>query len=176
MTQVPRAPGDVSMQTYPATLQSPQATSAPCGAKKATCKAQASLTDYATPPSSVAAFCRAVVKKLIPRQLLGEGQEGPSNFKLVLQHVERFIKMRRFESVSLHEVCKGVKVRQRSNRLRHLHTDRHTRSQVFLGWSHSRSRLQDLRQDRRSLCLTCANALSCFMSSFFGYLTQSSSL
>lgn len=125
VTQVPRTPIDVSVQTCPATLQSPQAESASYGAKQPTCKAQASLTDYATPPSSVAAFCRAVFKNLIPRQLLGEGPEGVSNFKLVLQHVDRFIKMRRFESVSLHEVCKGVKVRQRSNHLRHLHTDRH---------------------------------------------------
>ncbi|KAJ5952017.1 uncharacterized protein N7479_010430 [Penicillium vulpinum] len=59
-------------------------------------KAQVSLTDYATPASSVSAFCRAVIQKLIPRQFWG--------------HVDRFIKLRRFESLSLHEVCKGIKI------------------------------------------------------------------
>lgn len=73
-------------------------------------KTQASLTDYATPSSSVSAFCRAVIQKLIPRQFWGVGPDGISNFKLVLKHVDRFIKLRRFESLSLHEVCKGVKV------------------------------------------------------------------
>ncbi|KAJ5804517.1 uncharacterized protein N7518_000820 [Penicillium psychrosexuale] len=73
-------------------------------------KTQVSLTDHATPPSSVSAFCRAVIQKLIPRQFWGVGPDGISNFKLVLRHVDRFIKLRRFESLSLHEVCKGVKI------------------------------------------------------------------
>ncbi|KAJ5558312.1 Telomere reverse transcriptase [Penicillium sp. DV-2018c] len=68
------------------------------------------LTDYATPASSVSAFCRAVIQKLIPRQFFGTGRDGVSNFKLVLRHVDRFIKLRRFESSSLHEVCKGIKI------------------------------------------------------------------
>ncbi|KAJ6147666.1 Telomere reverse transcriptase [Penicillium chrysogenum] len=73
-------------------------------------KAPVNLTDYATPASSVSAFCRAVIQKLIPRQFWGAGPDGISNFKLVLRHVDRFIKLRRFESLSLHEVCKGVKI------------------------------------------------------------------
>ncbi|KAJ5442593.1 reverse transcriptase [Penicillium cf. griseofulvum] len=67
-------------------------------------KTQVSLTDYATPASSVSAFCRAVIQKLIPRQFWGLVR------MLVLRHVDRFIKLRRFESLSLHEVCKGVKI------------------------------------------------------------------
>lgn len=89
-------------------------------------KAPVNLTDYATPASSVSAFCRAVIQKLIPRQFWGAGPDGISNFKLVLRHVDRFIKLRRFESLSLHEVCKGVKVRHflhKTDRLRHGRTD-----------------------------------------------------
>lgn len=73
-------------------------------------QAQASLTDYATPASSVSAFCRAVFQKLIPRQFLGVGPEGVWNFGLVLRNIDRFIKLRRFESLTLHQVCEGIKV------------------------------------------------------------------
>ncbi|KAJ5356035.1 reverse transcriptase [Penicillium concentricum] len=73
-------------------------------------KSPVSLTDYATPASSVSAFCRAVIQKLIPRQFWGAGPDGIANLKIVLRHVDQFIKLRRFESLSLHEVCKGVKI------------------------------------------------------------------
>ncbi|KAJ5496602.1 reverse transcriptase [Penicillium fimorum] len=73
-------------------------------------KTPVSLTDYATPASSVSAFCRAVIQKVIPRQFWGVGPDGISHLRLVLRHVDQFIKLRRFESLSLHEVCKGVKI------------------------------------------------------------------
>ncbi|KAF7169450.1 hypothetical protein CNMCM5623_002159 [Aspergillus felis] len=69
-----------------------------------------SLMDYATPSSSVSAFCRAVLRKLIPPQFYGVGQPQKSNQDVVFSYVDRFIRMRRFESVSLHEVCKGIKI------------------------------------------------------------------
>lgn len=73
-------------------------------------KPKLSLTDHATPASFVSAFCRAVLQRLIPRQFFGVGLDGLSNLKTVLRHVDSFIKMRRFESLNLHEVCKGLKV------------------------------------------------------------------
>ncbi|KAJ5841227.1 Telomere reverse transcriptase [Penicillium rubens] len=94
-------------------LEPHTAVDASCGVDSkgpASRKAPVNLTDYATPASSVSAFCRAVIQKLIPRQFWGAGPDGISNFKLVLRHVDRFIKLRRFESLSLHEVCKGVKI------------------------------------------------------------------
>ncbi|GFF73759.1 telomerase reverse transcriptase [Aspergillus udagawae] len=69
-----------------------------------------SLMDYATPSSSVSAFCRAVLRKLIPPQFYGVGQHQKSNQEVIFSHVDRFIRMRRFESLSLHEVCKGIKI------------------------------------------------------------------
>jgi len=69
-----------------------------------------SLTDYATPASSVSAFCRAVLQKLIPPAFFGDGSAGVLNRRIVLKHVDSLIKMRRYESLSLHEVCKGIKV------------------------------------------------------------------
>lgn len=89
--------------------------SKPSGVDKLACesrikKPKLTLTDYATPTSSVSAFCRAVLLNLIPPKFFGEGQGGLFNRKIIMKHVDSFIKMRRFESLSLHEVCKGLKV------------------------------------------------------------------
>lgn len=73
-------------------------------------KPKLGLTDYATPASSVSAFCRAVLLKLVPFRFFGDGPDGSFNRQLVMKHVDNFIKLRRFESLSLHEVCKGLKV------------------------------------------------------------------
>lgn len=73
-------------------------------------KSKLSLTDYATPASSVSAFCRAVLHKLLPPRFFGDGEHGLWNRKMVMKHVDSFIKLRRYESLSLHEVCKGLKV------------------------------------------------------------------
>ncbi|KAJ5082191.1 hypothetical protein N7532_011234 [Penicillium argentinense] len=68
------------------------------------------VTDYATPAAAVSAFCRAVLHKLLPRQLFGEGPESESNCKIVMRHVDCFVKMRRYENLSLHAVCKSLKL------------------------------------------------------------------
>ncbi|KAB8238671.1 telomerase reverse transcriptase [Aspergillus alliaceus] len=70
-----------------------------------------SMTDYATPTSSVSAFCRAVLRSLIPLQFYGNRQHKITHQMVVFRHVDRFVRMRRFESLSVHEVCKGIKVR-----------------------------------------------------------------
>lgn len=76
-------------------------------------KRKVNLTDFATPASAVSAFCRAVLLKLVPPQFFGDGLEGLANRKIIMKHVDTFIRMRRFESPSLHEVCSGLKVRSR---------------------------------------------------------------
>ncbi|RMZ38088.1 telomerase reverse transcriptase [Aspergillus flavus] len=73
-------------------------------------KPKLSLTDYATPASSVSAFCRAVLRSLIPPQFYGIGQHKLNNQHVVFKHVDRFVRMRRFESLSIHEICKGIKI------------------------------------------------------------------
>lgn len=69
-----------------------------------------SVTDYATPAAAVSAFCRAVLHKLLPPQLFGERPDGELNRKIVMKHVDAFIKMRRYENLTLHAVCKNMKV------------------------------------------------------------------
>ncbi|PCH03091.1 Reverse transcriptase [Penicillium occitanis (nom. inval.)] len=68
------------------------------------------LLDYATPTSSVSAFCRATLRKLIPREFFGESKNGISNQQALMHQVDRFIRISRFESLSLHEVCNGFKI------------------------------------------------------------------
>ncbi|KAJ5663924.1 hypothetical protein N7507_004655 [Penicillium longicatenatum] len=73
-------------------------------------KPKLSLTDYATPTSSVSAYCRAVLLNLIPQKFFGVGPEGFFNRRIIMKHIDSFIKMRRFESLSLHQVCEGLKI------------------------------------------------------------------
>lgn len=72
--------------------------------------AKCSMFDYATPVASVSAFCRAVLRKLIPDGLYGCGEDGLSNRDNILRHVDAFIWLGRFESLSLHEVSQGLKI------------------------------------------------------------------
>ena len=65
----------------------------------------------AAPAANVSAFCQAVLKRTLPRDMFGVGDSGDSNWRHVWTTVDRFVKMRRFETLSLHEVCQGMKVK-----------------------------------------------------------------
>jgi len=69
-----------------------------------------SLVDLATPISHVSAFCQAVFKRILPNELWGTGEAGSHNKSIFLKHVDRFIKLRRFESMNLHDMMQGLKV------------------------------------------------------------------
>ncbi|KAG8165152.1 hypothetical protein KVR01_005427 [Diaporthe batatas] len=71
-----------------------------------------SMTDLATPISQVSAFCQAVLSKIIPHEFWGHGDVQAHNRGMFLKNVDRFVKLRRFETMSLHEVMQGVKVTQ----------------------------------------------------------------
>ena len=68
-----------------------------------------SMMDHATPASKVSAFCRAVLSALIPHEFWGSGGERSHNEAVFNRNVDRFIKLRRFENLSLHEVSQGLK-------------------------------------------------------------------
>ena len=71
---------------------------------------RAPLVSLATPPSDVSAFCRAVLSNLIPNRFWGEGSEGQENKDVVMGSIDRFVRLRRFENLSLHAVFQGLKV------------------------------------------------------------------
>lgn len=112
----PLSQSDIDPSTQPLITQVPgsgrvpETTSNLDGQDKPVPPPKLSLTDYATPASSVSAFCRAVLRNLIPPQSFGTGQHGLSNQRTIFKQVDRFIRMRRFESLNLHEVCQGLKV------------------------------------------------------------------
>ncbi|CAJ2501650.1 Uu.00g045030.m01.CDS01 [Anthostomella pinea] len=68
-----------------------------------------SVVELATSPASVSAFCRAVLKKVVPRGFWGSDSVADHNESLFLAKVDRFISLRRFEGMSLHEVAQGMK-------------------------------------------------------------------
>ena len=69
-----------------------------------------SLVDFSTPALGVSAFCRAVLSKLIPDKFWGHGPKGLVNKGEFLHKVDRFVRLRRFESMSLHVAFQGLEV------------------------------------------------------------------
>ena len=69
-----------------------------------------SLIDFSTPASDVSAFCRAVLSRLIPDKFWGIGPQELRNKAIVLRKVDQFVRLRRFESMSLHVVFQGLEV------------------------------------------------------------------
>ncbi|KAH0538165.1 hypothetical protein FGG08_005223 [Glutinoglossum americanum] len=69
-----------------------------------------SFADFATPPARVSAFCRAVLCTIIPEEFWGTGEIGEWNKNIMMRNVDRFIRLRRFESLTLHEVLQGLKI------------------------------------------------------------------
>jgi len=72
-----------------------------------------SMLDHSSPTAMVSAFCRAVLSRLLPSEFWGTGTTKAENEKVFLQNVDHFIELRRFESLSLHEVSQGLKVGSR---------------------------------------------------------------
>lgn len=70
----------------------------------------ASLIPFATTTADVSAFCRAVFLKIIPRAFWGDGTEGSRNQAVIMQNINRFIHLGRYERLSLHTVSQGLKV------------------------------------------------------------------
>jgi telomerase reverse transcriptase len=64
----------------------------------------------ATPDAHVSAFCRAVMKKVVPKECWGFGLSGEENEQIIMQNVDRFIRARKLESFTLHEMLQGLKV------------------------------------------------------------------
>lgn len=76
------------------------------------------VTDLATPAPHVSAFCRAVLARLIPSEFWGSGPDQAHNRGLVFKRVDHFVRLRRFESMSLEEVTDGIKVSRSASLLK----------------------------------------------------------
>ncbi|KAG5520077.1 hypothetical protein PMAC_001153 [Pneumocystis sp. 'macacae'] len=60
-----------------------------------------------TPYSHVSRFLIAIIKKIIPKGFYG----SDSNFENILDSINTFVRMRRFESISLHSLMHSLKVK-----------------------------------------------------------------
>ncbi|KAM3066909.1 Telomerase reverse transcriptase [Clarireedia jacksonii] len=68
------------------------------------------LMDDATPVADVSAFVRAVLRNIIPHEFWGTQDVQSHNEKGFHRNVDKFIRMRRFEVLSLHEVFQDIKI------------------------------------------------------------------
>ncbi|KFY15261.1 hypothetical protein V491_05723 [Pseudogymnoascus sp. VKM F-3775] len=71
---------------------------------------KSSIMDLASPSADVSAFCRAVLSRVIPDEFWGVGEDQTHNKQVLLKNVDRFVDLRRFETLSLHDVVQGMKV------------------------------------------------------------------
>lgn len=62
--------------------------------------------DMACPTAHVSAFCRAVVARVIPRDFWG----NEANERVVMLWIDQFIHLRKFESLTLHQVTQKIEV------------------------------------------------------------------
>ena len=85
-----------------------------------------SMVDAATPLERVSAFCRAVLLRLLPKDLWGEDSDGQSNSNTIMQYVDQFVRLRRFENLSLHTVFQKLKVISASRRLNSVASNKYT--------------------------------------------------
>lgn len=68
---------------------------------------QTCFTDMACPTAHVSAFCRAVISKVIPHGFWG----CDHNRRIIMYWIDQFVCLRRFESLSLHQVTQKLQVR-----------------------------------------------------------------
>ncbi|KAI4202907.1 MAG: hypothetical protein LQ350_002278 [Teloschistes chrysophthalmus] len=73
-------------------------------------KRDTTLVEHATPFSEVSAFCRAAVSKVIPKKFWGQAADGSRNKDVIMGKINQFIRLRRFESLTLHAVCQDLKI------------------------------------------------------------------
>lgn len=95
---------------------------------------------YATPTAQVSAFLRAVLIQILPGNALGVGADGKHNANILLGQVDQFVRMRRHESTSLHEVSQKLNLNciswlrppRMSSKAKMSQTDRAKRLEIFL--------------------------------------------
>lgn len=102
------APATPAFQTQ---LKPPQGISLLTSNDPSTEGDETSFLPYTTPAEHVASFCQATLTKLLPSNTFGVGRDGLDNWRKIMARVHSFVHMRRFETVNLHELVQGLKVK-----------------------------------------------------------------
>lgn len=58
--------------------------------------------------AQVSSFCRAVVTKVFPSGFWGHGETGKQNAHTLLSNIDSFVRLRRYETISLHDVLQKM--------------------------------------------------------------------
>jgi telomerase reverse transcriptase len=66
--------------------------------------------EFAMPATCVSAFCRAVITRAVPLESWGHTEIAFQNRASVLRHVDQFVRLRRHETLTMHDVLDGIKV------------------------------------------------------------------
>jgi telomerase reverse transcriptase len=69
---------------------------------------QDSTFDKAAPLGNVSAFCRAAIRHVFPLEFFGDHEGETGNFAVVTRCVDNFVRLRRYETTSLHDVMQGI--------------------------------------------------------------------
>lgn len=77
------------------------------------------FTDLACPAAHVSAFCRATISNVVPNDFWG----GDHNRRMIMKSVDQFIQLRKFESLTLHQVTQGLQVFLRNDCYVRISTD-----------------------------------------------------
>lgn len=68
------------------------------------------ISCFATPVSNCAAFVKAVFNHFLPSNCFGESEDGSHNRSIILDAVEHFVRRRKFESLTLHDILQNIKI------------------------------------------------------------------
>ena len=64
-----------------------------------------------TPASRVSALCRAAVQKVFPADFWGRNEIRTHNQGTIWRSIDKFVRIRRYESLSVHDVLQDIKIR-----------------------------------------------------------------
>lgn len=59
----------------------------------------------------VSAFCRAIITKVVPGDFWGDCEMRQHNRKIIMWNVDKFVRLRRYETLSLHDIVQDVGMR-----------------------------------------------------------------
>jgi telomerase reverse transcriptase len=69
---------------------------------------QDSTFGQAAPLGNVSAFCRAAIRRVFPPEIFGDHAGKTGNSAAIMRCVDSFVRLRRYETISLHEVMQDI--------------------------------------------------------------------
>jgi telomerase reverse transcriptase len=96
-----------------------------------------SPADLATHQAKVSAFCRAIILRVFPHGFWGSGKGGEHNRRIILRNIHRFVRSRKGESLTLHDVLQDIHIsaitwlRPHENETKMCQSDFNKRKEIF---------------------------------------------